>query len=896
MVDQDKPFCLILSPMCGPFSSLQNFNYSTMDTDDVRRKIAEALIHIKFSVELCISQHLAGRLFIFEHPAGASSWVSEALTILGNIEGVLQANFDFCTLGMKVGERPNSESKTVPVKKRTKVMTNSTALHSLLVQAQCQGRHSLHADLSNGLASECQVYPDKFCRIICEAIKKELDLVQWRKQICKTYDISETFERLMTIQTKVEALAQPPEEDYLGMLYEGLEFVDDVTGAPLNKSRAIMARKLEIDFFRRMGVYTKVAREKHMKVITTRWLDVNKGDEAQPDYRARLVGREIATDKRADLFAATPPLESLRMILSICAMHQSDSDGDENFVVMSNDIKRAYFHAPATRPVYIAIPDEDWEDGDEARVGKLNLSLYGTRDAAMNWALKFTQFMEGIGFETGKASPCNFYHHERQISCTVHGDDFSSTGRERDLQWFERKMKEEFEVKTKLLGPKPHHEKQVRILNRVIEWQEGGLTYEADQRHAEIVVKELQLESAKAVATPGTRDDASHGSSMGEIEFEGLANSKEDAVLLSKEEVTKYRGLSARLNYLAQDRPDLQYAVKEVARRMASPRRGDWALMKRVGRYLLGAPRAVQEFPWQGLQDHLHTYVDSDWAGCKTSCRSTNGGVAKIGWHLIKSWSTTQATVAMSSAEAELYSLTKGAANSLGFMAMAADLGVHLDATVHCDASAALGIVQRQGLGKLRHIRVQYLWVQDRLRHGDFRVRKVPGKENPADLLTKHLPAPEVQAHMESLGFATSTSRAALAPKLSSLNVHGEEDVWRIEGQCVVREHRRPRTTLFTPLRVAGSPPAKALTGTRVTRGVYLDDGKAFVRTDSWTARGTAHLCLSRRWVGNTTFILKSSDFERSVTSANGDFHRPSVGGSGALVSDLNPLGNHRML
>jgi hypothetical protein len=87
------------------------------------------------------------------------------------------------------------------------------------------------------------------------------------------------------------------------------------------------------------------------------------------------------------------------------------------------------------------------------------------------------------------------------------------------------------------------------------------------------------------------------------------------------------------------------------------------------------------------------------------------------------------------------------------------------------------------------------LWVQDRLRHGDFRVRKVPGKENPADLLTKHLPAPEVQAHMESLGFATSTSRAALAPKLSSLNVHGEEDVWRIEGQCVISFHQRLQVT-----------------------------------------------------------------------------------------------------
>ena len=97
-----------------------------------------------------------------------------------------------------------------------------------------------------------------------------------------------------------------------------------------------------------------------------------------------------------------------------------------------------------------------------------------------------------------------------------------------------------------------------------------------------------------------------------------------------------------------------------------------------------------------------------------------------MGWHVIKTWSSTQATVAMSSAEAELYSLTKGAAATLGFMAAMRDFGHDLDAMLHTDASATLGIVQRQGLGKLRHIRVQYFCVQERVKKGDFGVCKVP--------------------------------------------------------------------------------------------------------------------------------------------------------------------------
>ena len=99
-----------------------------------------------------------------------------------------------------------------------------------------------------------------------------------------------------------------------------------------------------------------------MKIISTKWIDTNKGDATAPNIRARLVGREIKRDKRDDLFAATPPLESLRMIVSICASNQHKNNPKERYVMMSNDVKRAYFYAPSTRPIYIVIPDEDWEE------------------------------------------------------------------------------------------------------------------------------------------------------------------------------------------------------------------------------------------------------------------------------------------------------------------------------------------------------------------------------------------------------------------------------------------------------------------------------------------------------------------------------------------------------
>ena len=97
------------------------------------------------------------------------------------------------------------------------------------------------------------------------------------------------------------------------------------------------------------------------------------------------------------------------------------------------------------------------------------------------------------------------------------------------------------------------------------------------------------------------------------------------------------------------------------------------------------------------------------------------------GHHLIKAWSTNQQVIALSSGEAELYALTKGAAQTLGIVSMARDMGEELRAVVHSDSSAALAMSQRVGLGKVRHIEVQYLWIQERYASKGLDLHKVRG-------------------------------------------------------------------------------------------------------------------------------------------------------------------------
>ena len=494
----------------------------------------------------------------------------------------------------------------------------------------------------------------------------------------------------------------------------------------------------------------------------------------------------------------------------------------------------------------------------------------------MNWARTYTDFLTELGFTVGACSPCNFHHEIKDMAITVHGDDFTVAGSEQDLRWLEAQFKNKFEVKCDVLGPKVGIQKQeIRVLNRILTWTEEGIQYEPDQRHAELVIRDLGLTGCKAVTTPGCRDDANRASDIGDIE------SDEQAPLLPSREASMYRAVAARLNYLAQDRADLQYACKEASRRMARPREGDLGLLKRIGRYLLGAPRFKQDFLWQREGDLVDVFTDSDWAGCRSTARSTSGGVIKVGWHCLKTWSSTQAVVALSSAEAELYALVKGSSQGLGMISLLNDLGVAVSAKVHTDASAAIGIVSRQGLGKLRHIRVQYLWIQDKVRGGDIEVTKILGTKNPADLMTKHLAALDMLKHMEDMSMTTSVDRASSAPTLNSCNAHNTTahssnnnnnnndndnnnnnntshvDQWERTINMVTRVHRESRKELFTPRRIAGAPACDELTPVRITRGIFIDDMQPFERVDTWTARLTAHRGLGRRWTGTTTFLLR---------------------------------------
>ena len=154
------------------------------------------------------------------------------------------------------------------------------------------------------------------------------------------------------------------------------------------------------------------------------------------------------------------------------------------------------------------------------------------------------------------------------------------------------------------------------------------------------------------------------------------------------------------------------------------------------------------------------------------------------GSHLIKSWSVNQSVIALSSGEAEYYASVKSASIAMGIQSLCKDLGVEFDMPIDIksDASAAIGICNRIGLGKVRHIEVNQLWLQEKVTGGKITVTKVGTLDNLADAMTKAIDHESMQTHLIGIDTETREDRHHLTPRLEM------ESEWQEEGESEEQE------------------------------------------------------------------------------------------------------------
>ena len=289
-----------------------------------------------------------------------------------------------------------------------------------------------------------------------------------------------------------------------------------------------------------------------------------------------------------------------------------------------------------------------------------------------------------------------------------------------------------------MLGLEEGEARQAKFLGRTIRARESGIEVEADGRLVKGLLEEYDPDSTKVVDTPGMK----------------LEEDEMPKPFMSAGEAHKFRRGAAKLNYLAQDRADLSFASKEISRGMSSPAVADEVLLTRAVRYLRKYPSWSFQYRWQHTPINLVVFTDSDWGGCRKTRRSTSGGAVMHGGHLIMHWSRTQQLVALSSAEAELNASIKAAQEALGLRQMATEVGMWCTGTVEVrgDSSANDGILKRAGSGKIKHLTVRQLWLQEKCELGIAKHVKIPRAINSVDAMTHHFTKVEAETHLGATG------------------------------------------------------------------------------------------------------------------------------------------------
>ena len=232
------------------------------------------------------------------------------------------------------------------------------------------------------------------------------------------------------------------------------------------------------------------------------------------------------------------------------------------------------------------------------------------------------------------------------------------------------------------------------------------------------------MSQARAAATPITKDV---------LQQLGLGDE------LQTSEATRVRRGIARLNFMAQDRPDLAFCSRELSKFMSAPASGTRKGLEHAMCYLRGTPRCL--LAWTPAQRDQHFAVDivtdSDWSSDTTTRKSISGGLIRFAGVTVAHWSKTQASVALSSAEAEFNAVVTGLVEGVHISNLIQELwGQAVPIRVSTDASACKGMLLRSGVGRLKHLSTKQLWAQGAIAAYGVEVLKISRKTNSADMMT----------------------------------------------------------------------------------------------------------------------------------------------------------------
>lgn len=522
--------------------------------------------------------------------------------------------------------------------------------------------------------------------------------------------------------------------------------------ASKDKEKWQAAMDAEMSACAAMNVWDYVRREdlpKNANVLPCKWVWAEKTDEHGHiiRHKARLTPKGFRQKEGVDffeVFAATGMYKTMRVGLSLTAKWDHELD--------QLDVPTAFLNADLEEDVYMEVP-EGYREGKEGLVCKLNKSLYGLRQGPRNWYLLIRSFViETLGFKPTVSDPCLFIKRSRTgrlMMLFLFVDDFqASYQREDTAEWNECKALLVGRFKTKDMG------KSTWILGMRIQRDRAARTITLDQElYVTKALEKYGLAECKVAPTPKVTGDAAADSAL-----DAPLKPAERQLYMEKVGTIMYGSIATRL--------ETAYAAHSLARKMQAPTRRDMLAADRVMRYWAGTKDLGLIFGSRNgaivgdsrghrteYQVDVCGFADADWANGKDR-KSISGWVSKLNGDPVAWASKTQAVVATSTCEAELYAESEAIKELLWLRGLMKELGlrVQLGSIVHGDNQGTIAI-SKNGVknGRTKHIDVRYHFITDVLERGDVQLKWVPTTEQQADIFTKALATPVFEQFRKQL-------------------------------------------------------------------------------------------------------------------------------------------------
>ena len=516
----------------------------------------------------------------------------------------------------------------------------------------------------------------------------------------------------------VGALYSPTEdtivcEDDVDQAYEDS---DNEESKPLSRQEMDEGDAEEFRKMDKYQTYDPVEQKDGMKILDAVWVRTRKPDGS---VRCRYCVREFKRgDPRTDVFAVASSTSTSRVI-DIVGIKMGYS-------FLTADAENAFWQVPIAEEAYMK-PPKEWlkkmadsgVDLPDRVVWKLNTEWYGRRIAGQAFVEWAAGHLKEIDFKRNPAAPWMFYNPASGVLMEVHMDDFYATGPKAALLELEKKLHEKIKMKSQIhensVGEKWTHLKRTR------EVMDGGIFLTPRGKYISDLLKMLGLEECNPAPTPYLCSEVKEGNK------------------LSGESLRIYRAGVGIALYLSYDRTDVQFAVRELTKDMKEPTDGSLHKLHRLARYLQGTKDYGVWLPKDGEVEILKVHSDTDWANCKKTRKSCACAMFEVGGCLLFSYARSLQMLCLSSGEAEFNGGVAACSEGLFMKEVFAFIGFPLQMEVYLDSSAARGVFQRQGVGRIRHLEVKSLWVQDALHRKLFSLHAVPSQDNTADFGTKAL-------------------------------------------------------------------------------------------------------------------------------------------------------------